>query len=631
MLHLHGIRLPLLICVILNIPAAGAVTATDNCDADVPVIFQELSNTVVNGCGEIIRTWTAIDDCGNESTFTQTITVQDTEPPLLSCPTAQTFCDGAGNNYIIPDLIANDNCSGQLSITYDITGATQRNGTGINTSGIFNLGISTITWTVTDACNNTSTCTTTITITGITEVEIVPANATCDLSNGSFAIGPVTGGTAPYTFSVNGSPFSNTTDYTNLAAGTYTIIVHDANDCEFTTTITIDSDAGPSALELTPVDATCGLNNGSFIIGTVTGGTAPYTFSVDGNPFTTQNNYDDLNTGTHTVIVRDANGCEFTTSVDIGSSNGPTALEVTPTAAGCTVNNGTIAIGAVGGGTAPFEYSIDGGAFSGNDIYPNLAGGTHTVVVRDANGCEFSVETTITTSNGPTALEVVPTAAGCTVDNGTLTIGAVGGGTAPYTYSVDGSPFTSTISYTDLGPGAHNVIVRDANGCEFSVQATIATSTPPVAIETNTDDATCGLNNGAVTIVNVSGGTAPYTYSVDGSPFGASANIPDLAAGSHSVTVRDANGCEFTVDVDIMTSNGPTAIDITPTPAACGLDNGSFTINGTTGGIAPYQYSVDGGGFGATTSFPNLSAGTHSVTVRDANGCEFTVDVDITT
>ena len=75
-----------------------------------------------------------------------------------------------------------------------------------------------------------------------------------------------------------------------------------------------------------------------------------------------------------------------------------TALEVTPTAAGCTVNNGTIAIGAVGGGTAPFEYSIDGGAFSGNDINPYLAGGTHTVVVRDANGCEFSVETTITTS-----------------------------------------------------------------------------------------------------------------------------------------------------------------------------------------------------------------------------------------
>ena len=94
---------------------------------------------------------------------------------------------------------------------------------------------------------------------------------------------------------------------------------------------------------------------------------------------------------------------------------------------------------------------------------------------------------------------------------------------------------------------------------------------------------------------------------------------------------RDANGCEFTVDVDITTSNGPTAIDITPTPAACGLDNGSFTINGTTGGTAPYQYSVDGGGFGSTTSFPNLSAGTHSVTVRDANGCEFTVDVDITT
>ena len=87
--------------------------------------------------------------------------------------------------------------------------------------------------------------------------------------------------------------------------------------------------------------------------------------------------------------------------------------------------------------------------------------------------------------------------------------------------------------------------------------------------------------------------------------------------------VRDANDCEFTVDVTITTSNGPSAIDITPTPAACGLDNGSFIINGTTGGTGPYTYSINGGAFGTGTSASGLAAGTYTVIVRDANDCEF--------
>ncbi|MGO8019849.1 hypothetical protein AB9E19_33415, partial [Rhizobium leguminosarum] len=57
------------------IPAVPTVTATDNCDTAVPVIFTETSNTVVDGCGTIVRTWTATDACGNDVTFTQTITV----------------------------------------------------------------------------------------------------------------------------------------------------------------------------------------------------------------------------------------------------------------------------------------------------------------------------------------------------------------------------------------------------------------------------------------------------------------------------------------------------------------------------------------------------------------------------
>jgi uncharacterized protein (DUF2141 family) len=192
-----------------------------------------------------------------------------------------------------------------------------------------------------------------------------------------------------------------------------------------------------------------------------------------------------------------------------------------------------------------------------------------------------------------------------------------------YTYSIDGGGFTGTTSYTNLAVGTYAVTVRDANGCEFTDNVNIATSNGPSAIDITPTNAACGLDNGSFVINGVTGGVAPYTYSIDGGGFTGTTSYTNLAVGTYAVTVRDANGCEFTDNVNIATSNGPSAIDITPTNAACGLDNGSFVINGVTGGVAPYTYSIDGGGFTGTTSYTNLAVGTYAVTVRDANGCEF--------
>src|SRR6185503_10929732 len=108
-------------------------------------------------------TYTAYDPWGNSKQCTFTVTVTDNQPPVASCPVAQTLCKKTNNTYTIPGLTSNDNCS-IASITYQITGVTTRSGSGSNASGTFNLGLSTITWTVTDVNGNTSTCSTNVTI-----------------------------------------------------------------------------------------------------------------------------------------------------------------------------------------------------------------------------------------------------------------------------------------------------------------------------------------------------------------------------------------------------------------------------------------------------------------------------------
>jgi subtilisin-like proprotein convertase family protein len=115
-------------------------------------------------------TYSIWDAAGNTRSCTFTVTVTDNQNPVVSCPADRVLCKKATNTYSIPAISASDNC-GISSTTYQVTGATTRSGTGTNASGLFNLGISTITWTVTDYNGNITTCS--------TNVNIV-ASGTCD-------------------------------------------------------------------------------------------------------------------------------------------------------------------------------------------------------------------------------------------------------------------------------------------------------------------------------------------------------------------------------------------------------------------------------------------------------------------
>ncbi len=113
-------------------------------------------------------------------------------------------------------------------------------------------------------------------------------DATCGNTNGSVVLGAVTGGVAPYQYNFNGAGLSTNLTYNNLAAGRYTLVVQDANGCTFNAPdVVINSTGGATAIAVTPTDATCGNTNGSVVLGAVTGGVAPYTYSFNGSGLST--------------------------------------------------------------------------------------------------------------------------------------------------------------------------------------------------------------------------------------------------------------------------------------------------------------------------------------------------------
>jgi gliding motility-associated-like protein len=135
----------------------------------------------------------------------------------------------------------------------------------------------------------------------------------------------------------------------------------------------------------------------------------------------------------------------------------------------------------------------------------------------------------------------------------------------------------------------------------------------------------CGNNNGSISITNLSGGTTPYQFSINGgTSWQASNTFSGLAAGSYTVTVKDATGlCTTALSVVVSSAGSPTANFNSISTSCLGATNGTLTVTPSSG-TPPFQFSIDGGAFvsgNAPFTFTGLSSGNHTVLIKDATGC----------
>jgi hypothetical protein len=208
--------------------------------------------------------WTAIDNFGNSAMATQTVTVTDAEAPMLHVPANQYFCYSGTHNYQLPVADTADNCAA-ASISFVVTGATQRNGLGVDASGLFNVGLSTVTWTAIDVHGNSTTRQCTVNISSPLSVNIpnvYAINPSTDLANMIYiGYGPasltlsavVTGGEPAYSYTWLNGGQSQTQQVS--AAGTYSVTVNDKRGCVANQSILIKT-----------LDVQCGNNNNKVMI-----------------------------------------------------------------------------------------------------------------------------------------------------------------------------------------------------------------------------------------------------------------------------------------------------------------------------------------------------------------------------
>jgi len=526
---------------------------------------------------------------------------------------------------------SSSNCGGSTGSAI----ATASGGTGTLTyswsntvTGQTNNGLAANTYilTVTDA----NACTTTQaviinsnsgpSVTGITSTDIL-----CNGSNTGGASATISGGSGPYTYSwisaLGGgtSSISNSlnSSITNQLASTYSVTIIDANSCQVVSTVTITEPPVLVAIAAQVTPASCGNSNGVVSVN-VTGGTGPdYTYSwSNGQSSITSslnNSITSLASNTYIVTVTDANGCSKISSAGVNNSPAPSINSITATITSCIgSSNGSAVVSATGTSTLTYNWSSG----STTTTQGNLAAGTYTVTVSDANSCKQISTVAIMDPAAITISSVNTVSANCNKNDGSVTAAATGG-TGTLTYSWSGTGASGPIDQ-NLAPGNYILTVTDANGCTVTNAVTINSTNGPTASTAITSSINCNGQTGSL-IATATSGTAPYTYSWSAAA-GSGSTANNLAAGNYTVTVTDKNGCTSSSAI-VLTQPAPLTVIAVGQPASCGGINGIATAV-AGGGSTAYIYSWN---TGATTAMiTGLTAASYSVLLTDANGCTST-------
>ncbi|MDB5282644.1 MAG: hypothetical protein JWO06_1719 [Bacteroidota bacterium] len=446
-------------------------------------------------------------------------------------------------------------------------------------------------------------------------------------SSGSITANP-TGGTPTYTYAwvqqSNSQAYTGQT-ISNLIADTYNLTVTDANSCTAIAIYQVTS-SPPLIFTTDSTNVTCfGGSDGTATIN-ITSGTQPYQYNWNGSGNTANSTITGLSAGLVTVIVSDAD-CSALATFNLTQPTAVGVNLVNQTAVSCNGgSDGTITVSGTGG-TPGYTYVWSNTLAGATDSL--LPAGGVTVTVSDANSCTALQSYIITEPTGM-SLTLTEDDAKCFNAADGDAEAHPSGGTPPYTYVWSDGQLEQVAS--SLVAGNYICTVSDAGGCKVNANTTVNQPTDLVIGAAGNGVKCMGDKNGSIT-VTANGATPPYNFSAtqDGANFVYATNgtIVGLDTGNYTVIVSDSNGCTKTTPANVPNA-APNAFTSYTDSTLCygpAYNDGAAHISTTTPLNGPYQYSIDGGALQDTGYFSNLSAGPHTITTVNVNGCVDSVPV----
>ncbi len=560
---------------------------------------------------------------GNSCSFKLTKTFTIPGGVISSSSTkSDVSCYGFTNGSIT--VSASSPAAGGLTYAWSPSGISSSN------NQAYNLSAGSYTCTISDVnnCQKTEVVSITQPPSALSLISTNITQVNCYGQNSGAITMAASGGTPGYSYTWNPTIGSGAT-VTNLPAGTYTCTVRDFKSCVETKTITITQPSSAVALNISnQQNINCyGESTGSISM-SANGGTPSYTYSWSpaNSPNSSINN---IPAGTYTCTLKDFNGCTVVKTITITQPQSPltTSTSNVNNISCYGLANGSISINS-NGGTPGYTYTWTPNIGTGSS-YTNLSPGTYQCVVKDIKGCSSTQNITLTQPSAALSSSINTQK---NVDcfgkqNGSITL-LTKGGTPGYTYA-----WTPNVgingSVSNLPAGTYACTITDAKGCVTNITSTI--SQPSAALTASIgsqQNVKCyGDFSGHATLV-VNGGTPGYSYNWS-PPISTGNAISNVSAGAYFCEIIDKNGCKDTQTVNILQASSLVMNLAQQQNVDCkGQTTGSIQMH-ANGGTPPYTYTWNpNAGNGPLIS--NLSAGSYTCTVKDAEGCLFFKSATIT-
>lgn len=450
------------------------LTWTDDAGVNIPAGSE---NPVIDGAGIYTLTVTNTD---NGCDVTETVTVtEDTEQPMaaaelpnmITCEETSVSLNGTGSSTGAEFTYEWTNLTTGVVISDDLNTETEN-------AGNYQLLVTN----TANGCTNTAFVEVTqdadLPTAIIAQAGILNCNVTTlDLD----ATGSSVGDDITYSWEVISGAGTITAGGTTLTpsidgAGVYELTVtNSANNCAITQQMVVNEDLTPAEVNIAVPDM-LNCTEGEITLAATSSNASQFTWTGVGNI----DNADSANptvfaAGTYTVTaINDATGCPGTASIVVeADADVPTADAGTEYLLNCETGEATLTGTSTADNASYVWTDADGNEYLGQTV-DVPATGVYVLTVTDLDNSCTGVAEAFVDSNEPDNIEADIIAADCISGTGSILVTETTGGTPGYSYSLDdGETFFQNGIFTQLEPGAYDVIVQDLNGCEYSESMTV--------------------------------------------------------------------------------------------------------------------------------------------------------------
>jgi len=457
------------------------------------------------------------------------------------------------------------------------------------------------------------------------QVKVLHTPISCYNAANGYLQASVRGGQGSYNYSWEklrqSNWFATGMQVEDVAPGTYRLTVTDGA-CSLSADTIVMTNPVQLAIDYVGIQEAVCLEDGAAFEIRASGGDGQYAFAYSTDHGETYIPAARIyNSGEYDIRVSDGKGC-MAWAGDTYTITLPDSLylQAKLTHITCRGNDdGRIDI--IAQGNDGLSYSLDNASWQESPVFDGLLAGDYTVYVMDDRACRKSLDVQLTEDTTRQALGIGVTGTK-NVYCGADTTGAIqfttSGGMTPYTYSLDGSSWIATPSFSGLSAGAYTLYAKDGWGCTAKHKVVITAEDPAIELSARVTPVRCyGTPTGELLMTAI-GGDGNYHFSLEDASLGGN-NLTQLRAGQYHLSVEDGKGCMVSGEYTI-----PEPSELTMklnTVAVCdGLKDGEIAIF-PSGGVLNYAFSLGDGNWGSDAAFRGLSAGNYTVIIKDGNDC----------